>query len=103
MSDHEEAMRNIERLDQITSVMAMELQYWKDETATLKVENAALREIVEAVATRRDEDWSVEGDTFSCLICDAFMFDRPEHPHRHSPDCLVTKARALLDTQEDSR
>jgi len=60
----------------------------------LLAEHAALREIVEAVASIPDEDYEEQ-----CPFCR----ESPGYVSiRHLPDCPVTKARKLLGTEPDA-
>ena len=65
-------------------------------------ENAALREIVQAVADKSGEYWSA-GDNV-CMYCEARTLagvtGLEDDAVRHTPDCPVTKARALLANNE---
>lgn len=60
------------------------------EVDRLRAENAAMREIVEAVASVPDESYDEE-----CPFCRS----GPGYlPIQHLPDCPVTKARALVQS-----
>ena len=73
----------------------------------LRAENAAMREIVAAVATK--DVLSHEGDAgdwISCPFCHGEDdWRNPEHPidqhFIHEPTCVVMKARSLLKTEAD--
>ena len=68
----------------------------------LLAQNAQLREIVQVVAEKGGEYWS-QGDNV-CLYCEARiqagMTGLEDDAVRHTPDCIVTKARTLLGEGE---
>lgn len=66
--------------------------------ADLERELASALEIVRAVA-RFDDDNSYDG-AYCCHWCGAMYDGVGDAPTLHTPDCLITKARALLDTPQ---
>lgn len=89
MLTHEERMRTIRSA-------RMSIGQMQDENERLKAENAAMREVVQAVAHHGEyENWS-------CIFggeCDP-VWNVAANDYDHAPDCLVTKARAILDKQQ---
>ena len=55
-----------------------------------------MREIVEAVATIPDEDFDTDGWCPFCKNELQYPGNPPDAVIHHTPDCPVTKARALL-------
>lgn len=60
--------------------------------AELKAANAAMRPIIEAVATRRGR----LSCSWECRVNERWMDAHPQIHERHGPQCFITQARAFL-------
>jgi hypothetical protein len=67
-----------------------------------EAENAALREIVEAVATSRTDEYIDAFDRRQCVLCEKEYADWDDlRTGYHTPWCPVTRARALLQKSSE--
>ena len=87
---------NAQQSEWIAALMDEQPRY-ATANARLTTENAALREIVQAVAGM-DVASDAEGHWRYCLFCSWYADDYESTPE-HAPDCPVTKAQALLASE----
>jgi len=113
VDDNEALTTEVERLQVIERQQSEWITQLMDEqpryagaNARLTTENAAMREIVEAVATEDTCAYESDaGDDVRCVFCageDDWREARVRgvmHFMRHTPNCIVTKARALLASE----
>ena len=82
--------------------LALDTQALLDAYARLSAENAAFRPVVQMAAEATVLTHHGFASGFFCKACGAWLKDPQDETERgtHSPDCIVTRARAALESPQ---
>jgi hypothetical protein len=91
-------------IEQLYQMKIDEVNKWMRKANALHLENIALWEIVKEIAEMPQDGYFYNDgtDRMECPFCaDSWGWDsHVKHTKDHEPDCLITKARALVKPVE---